>query len=324
VPRKVLVRATVGAAISLVSLWLVLRSVDVEETAAVLRTADPRWIAALVAFLCVDLSVRALRWQRLLAPIAAVPYGHTLGYLLVGYLANNILPARIGELVRSHYAGDREGISRSTTLGTIVVERVVDLVTVVAIASVAILVLSVRGIVASAVLAGVAVAGLFSVVLAIGIAAHRLPGAERIAAWAERYPRVREAVARLRDGLGVAGRPATLLAALLLSAVAWGSTILAFASAGQSIGVELTIGQAALLASGVALASAIPAGPASLGTFELAAVEIGKAVGVPSSEAFAIALIAHASILAVTSLGGIAGLAWLGWPRATTEPTPDA
>jgi uncharacterized protein (TIRG00374 family) len=120
--------------------------------------------------------VRTLRWQRLLAPIAHVPYHHTLGYLLVGYLANNVLPARIGELVRSHYAGDREGISRSTTLGTIVVERVVDLVTVVAIASVAILVLSVRGIVASAVLAGAAVAALLAVVLAIGIAAHRLPG----------------------------------------------------------------------------------------------------------------------------------------------------
>ena len=66
----------------------------------------------------------------------------------------------------------------------------------------------------------------------------------------------------------------------MLSAVAWAATILAFAAAGQSIDVQLTIGQAALLASGVALASAIPAGPASLGTFELAAVEIGKAIGI--------------------------------------------
>jgi uncharacterized protein (TIRG00374 family) len=320
VPRNFLVRAAAGVAVSIVALWLVLRSVDLQETADVLRTADWRWIAALAGFLCVDLAIRTLRWQRLLAPIAAVPYRHTLGYLLAGYLANNILPARIGELVRSHYAGDREGISRSTTLGTIVVERVVDLVTVVAIASVAILVLSVRGIVASAVLAGVAVAGLLAVGLAIGIAAHRLPGAEGIAARAERYPRVREAVTRLRDGLRVAGRPRTLVEALMLSAIAWGATILAFAAAGQSVDVQLTIGQAALLASGVALASAIPAGPASLGTFELAAVEIGKAIGVSSSEAFAIGLIAHVSILVVTSIGGVAALAWLNWPRRAGGP----
>ena len=319
-PRNFLVRAAAGVAVSIVALWLVLRSVDLQETADVLRTADWRWIAALAGFLCIDLAIRTLRWQRLLAPIAAVPYRHTLGYLLAGYLANNILPARIGELVRSHYAGDREGISRSTTLGTIVVERVVDLVTVVAIASVAILVLSVRGIVASAVLAGVAVAGLLAVGLAIGIAAHRLPGAEGIATRAERYPRVREAVTRLRDGLRVAGRPRTLVEALLLSAIAWGATILAFAAAGQSVDVQLTIGQAALLASGVALASAIPAGPASLGTFELAAVEIGKAIGVSSSEAFAIGLIAHVSILVVTSIGGVAALAWLNWPRRAADP----
>jgi glycosyltransferase 2 family protein len=324
VPRNFLIRAAAGVAVSLVALWLVLRSVDLQETADVLRSADWRWIAVLVGFLCIDLAVRTLRWQRLLAPIAHVPYRHTLGYLLVGYLANNILPARIGELVRSHYAGDREGISRSTTLGTIVVERVVDLVTVVTIASVAILVLSVRGIVASAVLAGAAVAGLFAVGLGIGIAAHRLPGADRIAAWAERYPRVRSAVARLRDGLRVAGKPRTLVEALLLSMIAWAATILGFAAAGQSIGVQLTIGQASLMASGIALASAVPAGPASLGTFELAAVALGNAVGLDSSQSFAIGLIAHVAILAITSIGGLIGLAWLGWPRAAAEPAPEA
>jgi uncharacterized protein (TIRG00374 family) len=323
VPRNFLVRAVVGVAISLVALWLVLRSVDLQETAEILRTADWRWIAVLIGLLCIDLAVRALRWQRLLAPIASVPYTHTLSYLLVGYLANNVLPARLGELIRSHYAGDRERISRSTTLGTIVVERVIDLVTVVSIASVAILVLSVRGIVASAVLAGIAVAGLFAVVLGIGIAAHRLPGAERIAAYAVRYPRVRDIVSKLRDGLRVVGRPRTLIEALALSAVAWSAAILAFAAAGQAIGVELTIGQAALMASGVALASAVPAGPASLGTFELAAVEIGKAVGVPSSDAFALALIAHVGILFVTSVGGVVSLARLGWPQRLS-PTTEA
>jgi uncharacterized protein (TIRG00374 family) len=323
VPRTSLLRALGGAAISIVALWLALRTVNVQETAETLRSADWRWIAVLVAFLCLDLAVRALRWQLLLAPIARIAYTHTLSYLLVGYLANNVLPARLGELVRSHYAGDREGISRSTALGTIVVERVVDLVTIVAIASVAILVLSVRGIVASAVLIGVAVAGLLIAGVAIGIAAHRLPGAERIATAAGRYPRLRDVVARLRDGLRVAGRPRTLFGALLLSSVAWGATILAFAAAGQSIDVELTIGQAALMASGVALASAIPAGPASFGTFELAAVELGKAVGVSSSDAFAIGLIDHVAILAVTSVGGLASLARLGWwtrPTVRSEP----
>jgi uncharacterized protein (TIRG00374 family) len=321
--RSSLLRAIVGAAISLVALWLVLRSVDLARTADILRSADSGWIAAMAVFLVVDILVRALRWQQLIAPIGAVGYWSILAYLLIGYLANNVLPARLGELVRSHYLGDREGLSRTTTLGTIVVERVVDFVVVVAIASASILVLSVRGIVANAVLVGVALAGLLAVAVGIGVAAHRLPGAGRVAALVDKWPRIREIVRKLRHGIAVAGRPRTLASALFFSVLAWGATVLAFAAAGQAIGVELTIGQASLLASGVALATAIPAGPANLGTFELAGVEIGKAVGVPGQEAFAIALLVHAAILVTTSAGGLIALARIGW-RSPTRPPGEA
>jgi uncharacterized protein (TIRG00374 family) len=314
--RNALLRGGVGAAISVVAIWLVLRSVDVGQTIEILRAADLGWIVLVAAFVVIDLLMRALRWQRLVAPIGHVGYLPMLAYLLIGYLANNVLPARLGELVRSHYLGDREGLSRTTTLGTVVVERVVDFVVVVAIAAAAILVLSVRGIVANAVLVGVALAALLAAAIAIGIAAHRLPGAERIAVIAGRWPRLMDLAGKLRGGLAVAGRPRTLGEALLLSLLAWGATVLAFAAAGQAVGIELTIGQASLLAAGVALVTAIPAGPANLGTFELAAVEIAKAVGVPPHEAFAIALLVHATILVLTSAGGLVALARLGWRRS--------
>ena len=272
-------------------------------------------------FLVADLVVRAARWRVLLAPIRIVPLPATLSYLLIGYLANDVLPARLGELVRTHYMGDRQGLSRATVLGTVVVERVVDIAVVVAIAAVAILVLSVRGTVASAVLVGLAIGVLLAVALAIGIAAHRLPGADRIARAAERWPQVVEVTSRLRAGLAVAGKPRTLAVALVLTMVAWAATLLGFAAAGQAVGIQLTIGQASLLASGVALASAIPAGPASLGTFELAAVRIGQALGVASASAFAIGLLVHGAILIITSAGGVAALVRLGW-RRPVEPQP--
>jgi uncharacterized protein (TIRG00374 family) len=316
-------RAVVGAVISIVALWLVLRGVDLAKTGEVLARADLRWIGLAAVFLSTDLALRALRWQRLLRPIAKVRYPPMLGYLLVGYLANNVLPARLGELVRSHYLGDREGISRASALGTVVVERVVDLVAVVAIASAALLVLSVRGVVASAVLVGAGVAGLFLVVLALGIVAHRLPGMDRVRAAVERWPQVRELAGKLQGGLAVAGRPRTLAEALAVSAAAWTVAILAWAAVGQSIGLQLSIGQAALIASGVALASAVPAGPSNLGTFEFAAVEIGKAIGVAADSAFALALIVHATILVVTSIGGGVAVARLGWARRS-RPEPES
>ncbi|HXI81902.1 MAG TPA: lysylphosphatidylglycerol synthase transmembrane domain-containing protein [Verrucomicrobiae bacterium] len=316
---NLVIRAAIGAAISIVALFLVLRGVDVGRTADVLGRANPGWIVLGAVFLSMDLTLRALRWQRLLRPIASVRYRSMLGYLLVGYLANNVLPARLGELVRSHYLGDREGISRASALGTVVVERIVDLVAVVGIASVSLLVLSVRGVVASAVLVGAAVAGLFLLALALGIVAHRLPGADRARAAVERWPQVRELASRLQGGLAVAGRPRTLAEALGVSAVAWTVAILAWAAVGQSIGVELSMAQAALLASGVALASAVPAGPSNLGTFELAAVQIGKAIGVPADSAFALGLIVHAAILVTTSVGGGVAVARLGWERPPAD-----
>jgi hypothetical protein len=206
-------------------------------------------------------------------------------------------------------------MSRTTTLGTVVVERVVDTAVVVTIAAVAILVLNVRGIVTDAVLIGGAIVAILVVALAIGVAAHRLPGAEAVAGRARQWPRVREMVAKLRTGLAVAGRPRTLAEALGFSAAAWAATLLAFAAAGQAVGLELRIGEAALMSSGVALASAIPSGPGYLGTYELAAVKIAEALGLPTDEAFATALLVHATILAVTSLGGAAALLRLGWKR---------
>jgi glycosyltransferase 2 family protein len=319
VSRKSLVRSVVGIGVSVLAFVLVLDSVEVDETIGVLRRAAPGWLAVMAAFLMADILIRAVRWQRLLAPIHPVPLVRTLGYLLIGYLANNVLPARIGELVRCHYLGDREGISRTTTLGTVVVERVVDIAVVVAIAAFAIIVLSVRGAVASAVVVGVAIVTLLVVGLAVGMAAHRLPGAERVAAAVARWPRIGELGGRLRSGLAVAGRPRILFEALALSVLAWGATLLAFAAAGQAIGIELRIGDAALLASGVALAAAIPSGPASLGTFELAALRIGEALGIAGGSALAIGLLVHAAILLTTSAGGAIALARLGWAR---EPDP--
>jgi uncharacterized protein (TIRG00374 family) len=317
------VRALVGAAISIVAIWFVLRGVDLNRTADLLRRADLRWVLFAAALSFADLSFRALRWQRLIRPIAAVRYVPMLSYLLIGYLANNVLPARLGELVRSHYLGDREGVSRASALGTVVVERVVDLVVVVAIASAALLVLSVRGVVASAVLVGAGVAGLFLVILALGIVAHRLPGADRVRGLVDQWPRARSVATSLQGGLAVAGRPRTLAEAIVASLAAWTCSMLVTAAVGQSIGIQLSIGQAALITSGIALASAVPAGPSNLGTFELAGVELGKAIGIPADSAFALALLAHATILVVTSVGGGISFLRVGW-KARSDDAAEA
>jgi uncharacterized protein (TIRG00374 family) len=306
-------RGAIGALISLACIFLVLRGVDLQKTADLLGGARPAWLALAVAAIVGDLLFRAVRWQVLIRPIRAVPFRRLTAYMLVGYLANNVLPARLGELVRSHYLGDREGISRSATLGTVVVERVVDTVVLVGIGAAAILVLNVRGVVVSAILIGVAIAALLCVALAVALAAHRLPGAGRAAAFLSRWPRVVGVATRLRDGLRVAALPKTVAAAAILSVAAWSCTVVAVLAVGQSLGIELTVGEGALLAAGTNLATAIPSGPGYLGTFEYAGQSIALAFGLAASVGLALALLIHVLTIAVSSIGGVVALIRLGW-----------
>ncbi len=317
--RGSLGRAALGIAISAVALFLVARSVDIPAAWNVIHTAQPQWLALLVVFACVDLLTRALRWKVLLSPVGRVRYQESLSSLLVGYLANNVLPARLGEFVRSHDLGERSGLSKSTILGTIVVERVMDTLVVVVIAALAIFVLSVRGIVASAVLVGLALTALLVVAIMVGLVAHRLPGADRAATFINRWPRVHGLLVRLRAGLAVTSDVRVMSVSLLLTLVSWSCAVLGFAAAAQSVGIQPTIGQAALLAAGVNLATAVPAAPGYVGTFELAAVTIAASVGIDRESALAFAVLVHAISLLITSIGGAVALLAGGRRRAHSE-----
>ncbi len=309
--RSSLLRATFGIAISVVAGWILLRSVDAGAALDVLATASPVWIAAMVGTVVIDVGARGARWRALLAPVATIRYRRVLGYTYVGYLANNVLPARLGEVFRSHALGQGEGVNRTTVLGTVVVERIVDTAIVVALAALAVVVLSVRGVLTSAVLLGGAFVALLVVGLGSAMALHRLPGSGRVIAFADRWPRLVDLARGLREGLAVAARPRTLLGAIALSGVAWTASIATFLGGGQAVGIELTLAQGALLSSGVALATIVPSGPGYLGTFELTAVGIATTFGVQPDAAFAMAILVHAMILAVTSVGGVVAAARL-------------
>lgn len=72
---------------------------------------------------------RAVRWRRLLQHIRPIPTARLFPVVVVGYMANNLLPLRLGELVRSYYVGEREDISKAAALITIFVERLLDALT---------------------------------------------------------------------------------------------------------------------------------------------------------------------------------------------------
>lgn len=120
-------KAILGIAITLVLLWYVLRDVDFTEVWVQVRQGDMVLLAAGVAVATFGFLIRAVRWKILLVPLKSdTGLRSRFAAVSIGFMANNLLPARIGEFARAYAFSRVEPVSVSGTFGTLVVERVLD------------------------------------------------------------------------------------------------------------------------------------------------------------------------------------------------------
>ena len=115
-----------GLLLSAVCLYLVFQKVDMDRLWASLASLNYGFLAAALAVFLTTFLVRTTRWQSLLSPTKEVPYRRLFSVIFIGYMANNVLPARLGELVRAYVLSKKEGVRKSTTLATIFIERIFD------------------------------------------------------------------------------------------------------------------------------------------------------------------------------------------------------
>ena len=118
-------RFWIGLVITLLFLALFLYQTDFAQMGRALSGARYAFVVPALAVYAVTMVLRTLRWQYLLDPLQRLPLRRLLAVVLVGYTANNILPVRLGELVRAYFIGAREGISKTSALATIV-ERTIE------------------------------------------------------------------------------------------------------------------------------------------------------------------------------------------------------
>ncbi|HEX9016993.1 MAG TPA: lysylphosphatidylglycerol synthase transmembrane domain-containing protein [Chloroflexota bacterium] len=116
----------VGFILTGVFLWIVARNVNGAELAAAFAAADYRMVApAALATFCGYL-LRTARWQRIVRPVAPLPFGRAFGIVMMGFAANNLLPARLGEVVRAYMLRRHTGARKTYGMATIILERVCD------------------------------------------------------------------------------------------------------------------------------------------------------------------------------------------------------
>jgi glycosyltransferase 2 family protein len=266
-----LVRTAFGIGISLACVFLLLRTVSIEEIGRSLSQGHPAWLIPAVGLYFVGTFIRSVRW-RMLLPTHDLSVPLLFRSLVIGLTVNDLLPGRLGEVARVFLLARHAAVPIGTSLASIVVERVLD-----GIALTAILVLGI-------VLAGATdwwfLAGIVSAIFAVatvGLLWGALaPDSARrigIACLVVLPVKVRERAAKLidgvLDGLIPLGRWSSALPVLGLSLLAW------FIESGMYLVIALGFSipggiPSALMGSGAAnLATLVPASPGYVGTFDL-------------------------------------------------------
>lgn len=323
-----------GVGITLLFLWLALRDVDFVEVArAIGRTHWVLLFGLSIPAYGALLWLRALRWRHLTGPIRPIPTSSLLRAVSVGYMANNVFPLRMGEVVRCWYLARESGASAAALFGTVVLERAIDTVSVLLLVF---LVLGVwggggeadlrRGALLLVPVALLPIAGLVLLRVAperVISLAHWLlrPFPARIAEFVE------GALRRFTEGLGAlsGGRHLVWITVHSISIGFVFSCIpiwVAFAALGMDLGSPFqTLGAAWMTQAAIGVAVALPSAPGFFGVFHWACKLALVRFGVAPATALAAGTLIHAVMwITLTS----AGLAVLRFRRTSLEEVDQA
>jgi uncharacterized protein (TIRG00374 family) len=303
-----------GVLVSLALLVAASRGVDLGELTEAVGRVQPLWLVPVVGSLAVRFWLTAVRWQLLLRPVKPIGVHRLFGVTLIGFMANNVLPARMGEFVRAYALGRTEALPPSLAFATVVLERVFDGVTLVLFLVGGLLFLSPEPwLVVSAALS----LALYLAVL-LALCAVRHPRGERAAeAVLDRLPaRARDAGRRMlgsfRGGLDVLGDRGALAAIAGLSLAVWAVSALGTQAMFVAMGLDLPLHAAFVLQAIVAVLLVFPSTPGFVGPFQ-AGVVLGLALyAVPRATALSLSIVFHAVNYVPVTVAGLAYLAALG------------
>jgi hypothetical protein len=319
-PRRALAdwRVWLGVGITLGALAWTVRGVPFGEIAAALENVDYVYLLLAVPFPLLGLWFRALRWRWLALPLAPqpLPLGALYRATAVGFMAINVFPLRLGELVRPWLLARETGVRGSAALGTLVLERAIDFTSMMAIGGV-VLWLHARAM-PEWVRVGAAAIAVVALTPFVLIAALRRAERQTLALIslvlrplpAGLRARLEGLVEQVCVGL-VALRGARAVAMVALySVLLWAGLFFApFALGIAALRIELPLGEALFAGYTVlvftALAIAAPAAPGFFGTYHFACREALALFDVPAAQAVAYGTLVHLAYLVPSTLAGL-------------------
>lgn len=325
-----------GVLISIVFIWLSLRGLHLNDFWSTVQNAKYAWLIPGIGVYFIGVWIRAWRWHYLLGPIKKIPTSVMFPVTTIGYMGNNIYPARAGEVLRAVILKRREGVPVSASLATIIVERIFDGVVMLAFVFVNLPELAkltgASGFVGNIQQVALIGTGVFFGALMVFLLAAMFPQVTaRIGQWMiERiapkstHEKISGVMNKFLDGLASLRSPFNVLMVFLTSVIIWLLETGKYWFVMHAFDFNVSFFALMLMNGIVNLATTIPSAPGYVGTFDAPGIAVLTAYGVDQATAAGYTLTLHVALwLPITLLGAYfmarEGLKWSDTLRSELE-----
>jgi len=310
-------------------LWIALRGVDYSSLFEVM--ARSKWWCLLAAALAnlVNLWLRGLRWQLILKTSKKLPTRDTFAATMIGFMANNILPARAGEGLKVYILADDHHLSKMTVLATVVIERLFDMLALLSLVGGLILLGPHHG---SVMWMAAVYGGAFTGLSLLMLLWLRLKG-RALARWLETHGGQQSYVRHLVDAVPTfsAGldclsreRGRDLVGVSALSALVWLAMFLNLVFGVYALSLTLPTSASLVILVTQSLGMIVPSGPANVGVYQFTTVAAATWFDVDRTSAFGLSLLLHATrFFPTTIIGALYFARRMGRRPQPALPAPD-
>ncbi len=307
---RVVRNTLLSTAVAAVFLYFSFRNVPIADVGAALGRLDYAWLLPAVFLSILLMLARTWRWQMELQPLELVPFGRLWSITAVAYMAINLIPARMGEVVRPWLLSRRSSVSISNVVGNLVVEKMMD--------SFAIVFFILVGLITTRdlpewVRRGAMFPAIGALVLAVVVLLVYLRGEAFIdSGIGSLLPEgARNSVKRVTkaivDGMRILPNGRLVLSVFVLSIAMWSLPILSSYALIRAFHFEVPFNAALIVFIFIGFGTALPNAPGMVGPFQAACIMALGIFGVPQADALAYGLVLNAiQVLTIVAQGAIA------------------
>jgi uncharacterized protein (TIRG00374 family) len=302
-------RFWIGLLVSAVFIGLLFFRTDPSMVLDALRGANYWWLAPAIGLYIASVAVRSLRYRYIVRSVKVIPTAALFPVLVIGYMANNLLPARAGELVRAYVLGEKHGVPKMAALGTVAVERLFDGLTLLGFLAITVLVLGGDGALTDLTLVSVPI---FAVAVAVFAGALAAPDAtERLVAricklLPHRFQeRAYDLVCSFVEGLRSLRHPDAFAWVAVCSVAAWLLEAAVYMLVGYAFGLRINFGYYVMAVGAGNLAITAPSSQGGIGPFEFFVKAVLIGAGAPEGVAAAYSFAVHAAIIVPATVLGL-------------------